>query len=163
MAFTKSLSLYLAIFLTGLSAGLFYAWAVSVIPGTKKLLDLTYLQTMQSINKEILNPAFFLSFYGSLLLLMISSVQQYGQGNTFWLVIAATITYLLGTFAVTAFGNVPLNDELGVLNLSELSETQLSDFRQYYEVRWNRLHFIRTLSAIGAFLLALAGSFTIKY
>jgi hypothetical protein len=38
--------MFSAIVLTGLSAGLFYAWAVSVIPGTKKVKDFTYLETM---------------------------------------------------------------------------------------------------------------------
>ena len=45
MDFTmKSLSLYAAVTLTGLSAGLFYAWAVSVIPGTQRVIDTTYLE-----------------------------------------------------------------------------------------------------------------------
>lgn len=152
----------MAIFLTGLSAGLFYGWAVSIIPGTKKVPDLTYLQTMQSINREILNPAFFLSFFGSLILLMVSSVQQYQQGLTFWLVFSATLTYLIGTFGVTAFGNVPLNNELDVLELSDLSGNRLSEFRNYYETYWNRLHQIRTCSAVVSFLLVLAASFITK-
>ena len=155
----KSISLFAAVVLTGLSAGLFYAWAVSVIPGTRKVMDLTYLETMQAINRAILNPAFFLIFLGSLLLLAISTLQQYPAGPAFWIMLAATLTYLVGTFGVTAFGNVPLNNALDALKLSSLSIDQLAEFRQHYELKWNRLHSIRTVFAVLSFLLSLLGAF----
>ncbi|MEL6657443.1 MAG: DUF1772 domain-containing protein [Bacteroidota bacterium] len=156
----KSLTLYGAITLTGLSAGLFYAWAVSVIPGTLKVTDSTYLQTMQAINRAILNPAFYLSFFGSLILLGLATAFQFRMGTPFWLLLAATALYLVGTFGVTAFGNVPLNDQLDVLNLAELSPDRLQAFRQDYEIKWNRLHMIRTICSVASFLLALLTAFT---
>ena len=73
----QSLSINVSIVLTGLSAGLFYAWSVSVIPGTQKIENLTYLNTMQSINREILNPWFFLIFFGSLITLLGSTYFTY--------------------------------------------------------------------------------------
>ncbi len=156
----KTITLITAITLTGLSAGLFYAWAVSVIPGTRKVMDITYLETMQSINRAILNPAFYLIFFGSLLLLIIASVQNFRTGTTFRLLLAATLTYLLGTFGVTAFGNVPLNDMLDVLKLEELSKSKIIEFRQVYEQKWNRLHMIRTVFSVLSFLLSLLSAFT---
>lgn len=156
----KSLTLFAAIVLTGLSAGLFYAWLVSVIPGTRKVVDTTYLESMQSINRAILNPAFFLVFFGSLLALAISTIQHFNSGIPFWWLLAATIAYLLGTFGVTVFGNVPLNDALDVLNLAELSETKIVDFRKSYEGKWNRLHLIRTVFAVLSFLFSLIVLFT---
>ena len=156
----KSITLFAAIILTGLSAGLFYAWSVSVIPGTRKVPDLTYLQTMQSINKAILNPAFFLIFFGSLLLLVVSTIQQYQDGITFWIILAASLIYFLGTFGVTAFGNVPLNDTLEVINLGDLTADQITEFRNNYELKWNRLHLIRTIFSVLSFLLSLIAAFT---
>lgn len=88
----KSFTLFTAIALTGLSAGLFYAWSVSVIPGTRKIPDPVYLETMQSINRAILNPAFFLIFFGSPLALGISTFQQVGGGWAFGLLLGATLT-----------------------------------------------------------------------
>ena len=73
----KSIILFGAVVLTGLSAGLFCAWSVSVIPGTKRVADLAYLETMQSINRAILNPVFFLIFFGSVVLLSISSIYHF--------------------------------------------------------------------------------------
>jgi uncharacterized membrane protein len=151
--------LFAAIILTGLSAGLFYAWQVSVIPGTRKVMDMTYLQSMQSINKEILNPAFFLIFIGSPLALAISTIQHYNNGVTFWILLAASAIYALGTFAVTAFGNVPLNDSLDALDLAELGEAATAKFRTSYESKWNRLHLIRTVFSVLSFMCSLAAVF----
>lgn len=159
MDFTfKTLVFFSAVTLTGLSAGFFFAWSVSVIPGTLKVSDLTYLETMQSINRAILNPAFFLIFFGSLILLGITSVTEFHSNRlVFGLVLGSAITYFGGTFGVTALGNVPLNNELDVLELAKMSAEQVESFREYYEVRWNRLHGIRTAFAVIAFLAALLG------
>ncbi|WKK67060.1 DUF1772 domain-containing protein [Lutimonas zeaxanthinifaciens] len=55
----------------------------------------------------------------------------------FWFLAASAVIYLIGTFGVTAFGNVPLNNELEALHLKELSITELKSFRNYYESLWN--------------------------
>ncbi len=157
----KSITLFTTVLLTGLSAGFFYAWAVSVIPGTRKVVDLIYLETMQSINRAILNPAFFLIFFGSIIFLSISSIYEFHSNKvTFWLLLAASITYMLGTFGVTVFGNVPLNNALDVIEISSLSMDQLTKFRNDYELRWNRLHMIRTVFAVLSFLLSLLAVFS---
>lgn len=154
----KSLVLFSALILTGLSAGFFYAWQVSVIPGTLKVSDQVYLQTMQSINKEILNPAFFLIFFGSFILLSVGSIYEFNANKTaFWFMLLTAICYLLGTLGVTLFGNVPLNDQLEALNLKSLSDAQFAEFRIRFEGKWNRLHLLRTVFSILSFiLLALA-------
>jgi len=110
---------------------------------------------MQSINKWILNPLFFLGFFGSLITLIATSVMYYGNGTTFWLILAATLVYLIGTFFVTSAGNVPLNNKLEALNLSQLSALQLTEFRAMYEPKWNVLHAIRTIFSVLSFILIL--------
>ena len=150
----KSITLYGAVVLTGLSAGLFFAWSVSVIPGTRKVADLTYLETMQSINRAIFNPAFFLIFFGSIIFLSISSIYEFHTNKwVFGLMLASSITYLIGTVGVTGLGNVPLNDQLDVLKISETSLEKMAAFREYYETNWNRLHLVRTAFAVLSFLI----------
>lgn len=156
----KSLTLFSAIVLTGLSAGLFYAWSVSVIPGTKRVSDLTYLETMQSINRAILNPAFYLIFFGSLVALAASTVQNFSSQLTFGFLLAATLLYLIGTFGVTAWGNVPLNNGLDVLEWAELGAEEIAETRRQYEGPWNRLHLIRTVCAVLSFIFSLLGVWT---
>ena len=156
----KNLILYIATVLTGLSAGLFYAWAVSVIPGTKRVADPVYLETMQQINRAILNPAFYLIFFGSLILLIFSAILHFKVSDlSSWQIIAATILYL-GAFLVTAAGNVPLNNALDVINLNEYSVVDSAKFRDAYESKWNRLHSIRTMLSALSFLSVLLAAFT---
>ncbi len=156
----KSFILFGTAILTGLSAGLFYAWSVSVIPGTQKLGDSIYLETMQSINRAILNPSFFLIFFGSVLFLSIASIYQFHTSKiTFWLMLTASIFYLVGTVGVTALGNVPLNDQLELLKLSEINSDKIAPFRKFYETKWNRLHLIRTVFAVISFVLAVLSLF----
>ena len=157
----KNTSLFAAILLTGLSAGLFYAWEVSVIPGTKLISDRSYLETMQSINRAILNPWFYVIFFGSLLLLLTSTFLQYkvAVDLTFWLILGAAVTYLIGTFGVTLFGNVPLNEALDAVNLSGLTEELIEQQRKTYEGRWNQLHTIRTVFSVVAFIAILLSTF----
>lgn len=160
----QNISLNVALVLTGLSAGLFFAWSVSVIPGTQKVDSLSYLETMQSINREIINPAFFLVFFGSIAALSYSTYSIYGQGtNGFWILVAATLTYLLGTIGVTGMGNIPLNNELELLNLAKLSTKEITEFREYYELRWNKFHTYRMLFSVLSFLMTvIALNFQLK-
>ena len=51
---------------TGLMAGLYYAYAISVMLGLSRTDDRTFLSAMQQINVAILNPWFFVSFLGAL-------------------------------------------------------------------------------------------------
>ena len=154
----NSTKLLLLLF-TGLSAGLFLAWQISVIPGTKKVSDQVYLETMQHINREILNPIFFVVFLAPIVLSILQGYQHYTTGTdlVFWLIITASIIYIIGTFGVTGLGNVPLNDMLEVTDLSKISPSELELLRIQYEPKWNLYHLIRTICAVlsfGSLLLA---------
>lgn len=153
----KGTILITALFITGLSAGFFYAWGVSVIPGLKRISHKTYLETMQSINRAILNPAFFSVFFGALFFMLWSSYLQFRAQTdlSFWLVLGATVSYFIGTIGVTGLGNVPLNEALDVIELAALTPEDLKRTRISYETNWNQLHWIRTGFALLSFLLLL--------
>lgn len=158
----KTSIFFITVLLNALSVGFFFAWSVSVILGTKKVGNLTYLETMQSINKEILNPVFFIVFFGSLITLILNAALQNNNKLMFWLLLTSAIIYLIGTFGVTAFGNVPLNNELDALDIKALNITELKNFRDYYESNWNQYHNIRTLSNMISFILLLISIFIQK-
>lgn len=151
--------LYVAIFLSGLSAGFFYSWLVTVIPGTKKVPDISYLQTMKSINKEILNPYFFIIFFGTFLLLIICTYMHWESKVVSSLLVASTVFYA-GVIGVTILGNIPLNDQLEATDISVLDKTSLTEFRSKFEIPWNLFHLLRTLFALLTFFLTLATLFT---
>lgn len=148
--------LALAVALTALSAGLFYAYSCSVNPGLGRLPDDQYLAAMQSINRAILNPVFFLSFIGTLILLPLAAWLNYqGASQRFIMLAAAAVVHAVGTFCVTIFGNVPLNNVLDALDLSTASPEKMKEIRQAFEISWGRLHQVRTLANLGALILAI--------
>ncbi|MCS3869633.1 putative membrane protein [Chryseobacterium ginsenosidimutans] len=141
--------------LTALIAGLFYAYSCSVVLGLGKLSDTEYLKSMQSINREILNPVFFMSFMGTAFLLPISTFIYRGQHPVFLLLLLATLAYLLGVFAVTMFGNVPLNDQLDKFDMANSTAQKIKEMRDTFENRWNFLNNIRTIFSVITIVLTV--------
>jgi uncharacterized membrane protein len=154
---TQTVFQILSVLLTGLIAGLFYGYDCSIIKGLGNLPDKEYLGAFQSINRAILNPYFFLSFIGSILVLLITCWLVFKTGNrsTFYFVLAATLVYLLGAFIVTMAANVPLNNQLDKLNLAAEPAEAIRAFREKFEAGWNKWHHIRTYASILAFLFAI--------
>jgi uncharacterized membrane protein len=153
----STLILILAALTAALTAGLFFAWATSVVPGLGKLDDAGYLSAMQSINREIQNPLFFSCFIGAALLLPIAAFLSYSSppGTRFWLLVAASVVYIIGVFGVTIAGNVPLNDMLDALDLKAADAFQLAAARETFEAKWNGLNLVRTWMAVVALVLVL--------
>ena len=135
---------------TALVAGLLYGYSCSVNPALSSLTDYEYLKAMQQINSAILNPWFFMTFTGSLLLLPVSVWMQARSGDTtgFYFQLAATLLYLAGVFGVTIFGNVPLNQQLANTDLQSSSAQIMHEMRRSFEVPWGRFHQLRTWASI---------------
>lgn len=152
------ISLLIAGFLNALIAGLFYAYSCSVNLGLGRLPDTEYLRAMQNINRAILNPWFFASFMGSLVMMPLCTWLFYkNQGGTasFYLLLAASIIYTIGVFGVTAFGNVPLNESLDRFEIDAATLQEIKARRMGFEIPWNRLHVIRTIANLLSLLLLL--------
>jgi len=147
----------LATFLTGLVAGLFYAYQCSVIGGLGKVDDKAYLMAFQYINKAILNTWFFLSFIGCMLLLTIAVLlsKSSGMQSDFYFLLVAAFVYVSGVFGVTVFCNVPLNNALENFDIHSASNGEMYKFRKFFEPSWNRYNLIRTIASTLSFLLCL--------
>ena len=160
----QNTSLFLAILLSGLLAGLFYGYACSVNAGLGILTDLEYVRAMQAINKVILNPVFFLSFFGALIILPVASWVNYSPppDKRYYLLLTATAIYIVGVFGITVFGNVPLNESLAKFNVESASVQEIVYQREKFESAWNRLHLIRTVASILSFALTIASGIKIK-
>ena len=155
---------FTTVLLTGLLAGLFYGYDCSVTKGLGNLSDIAYLQSFQSINKAIQNPYFFLSFMGSLLMLPVACWLSYNSRNlvSFYLLLLATLIYSIGTFGVTIFCNVPLNEQLANFTIPTSSETEISEMRKAFEKPWNAYHKIRTVGSIVVFGLTIVSTMKSK-
>ncbi len=144
---------------TGIMSGIFFTWTNAVTPGIGKLTDSGYLNALQSMNRVILNPAFFLIFWGAVLLIPTAAAFNYSSDSdtVFWLLISAATIYWLGSFFVTFLGNIPLNNLLDKTNLEEISLIDANNLRKSIETRWNSFNLIRTItSAISSTLLIIS-------
>lgn len=145
---------------TGLMSGLLYGWSVSVIPGTRRVSAANYVDTMQHINRAIINPAFVVPFMGIPLVLGGAAYLQFRAGDhrRGWLLAGATTTYLVGVLGVTIGRNVPLNDALDAFDLRGSTGDAIEGRRTSYESPWNRWHHLRTAASVGSFALAAAAA-----
>lgn len=142
---------------TALIAGLFFSYSCSVVLGLKSLPDEEYISAMQSINKAILNPVFFMVFFGTLLLLPFSTWLNYSQpaSKSFWLLLSASILYGVAVFGTTVTGNIPLNNTLDKFKILNATKEAISAQRTIFEGRWNYLNNIRTIASILTLILVI--------
>ena len=158
----QNVLLFLSVLLSALITGLLYGYACSVNPGLSKLTDSEYLKAMQSINKEILNPYFFVSFAGTLFILPIATwySKSHASPTSFYLLMAASVIYIAGVIGVTALGNIPLNNGLAKFNILTADTISLTQQRAAFESGWNKFHLVRTMFSILTTALAIAASIT---
>lgn len=139
------LSAALALVLTGGIAGVFYAYSVSVMPALNALDPETAARAMRSLNRAILNRAFFATFLGAPAAAVVTGTLLVWRGEVAGagLSLLAAATYALGAFLPTVAINVPLNQALdgGGLVWSRFSP------------RWTRWNTVRAVSSAGALVL----------
>lgn len=113
------------------------------------------VNAMNAINVTVITPSFLTVFMGTTLLcvaLAIWSLTSLGDPRA-WLVLAASLIFLVGCFGVTMMFNVPLNDRLAAVSGAEVEDL----WRTYLAVwtRWNTVRTIAPLVSLGLFVLAL--------
>jgi uncharacterized membrane protein len=154
----RALTLAGATFTTGLVAGVFYAYAVSVNLGLAAQPNASFVATMQAINERIENPLFFASFFGAVLFLLAALAAHFPRPRSgrFWLFTLACALYIGGGFLLTVFVNVPLNEELARV-AANASPGELAGARAAYEGPWNFWNGVRAVLSSLAFV-ALVGA-----
>ncbi|MER6778614.1 MULTISPECIES: anthrone oxygenase family protein [unclassified Streptomyces] len=130
---------------TGLMAGLFFAFDVSVMPALRRSDDRTLIQVMQRVNVAIVNGLFMTAFLGSLLLTALALVLHLasGAGSAAPPLIAALVAYAL-QLGVTGRINIPLNNALDAAGPVERIADPAA-VRQAFEARWVAANRWRTL------------------
>jgi uncharacterized membrane protein len=149
----KDLTLTCAVLTTGLMAGVFYAYAVSVNLGLAEQPDASYVATMNEINEKIQNPLFFPGFLGAVafpLAALVAHLPDRRSGR-FRLILLSCLLYVGGSFLVTALANVPLNEELALVG-TDAPADELARARVAYEGPWNFWNGVRGLFSAAAFV-----------
>jgi uncharacterized membrane protein len=140
---------FIAILGSGLIAGVFYAFSTFIMKALARVAPSEGIAAMQSINVVVINPMFLGVFMGMVLVcitLIILSILRWNRpGSGF--IIAGCVLYLVGTFLVTMFGNVPLNDALAKVSAGD--PAAVANWSNYVR-RWTLWNHVRTAAAISA-------------
>ena len=140
---------------SGLVAGLFFAFSVSVMTALDRLPPREGMAAMQYINVAILNPWFFAVFFGTALaciaLAVFSLSDWSGPGAAYLL--AGGALYLVGSILVTMAFNVPLNNALAAAKPDEGAQL----WNRYLSTwtAWNHVRTAASLLASASFIMAL--------
>ena len=144
-----------------LMAGVFFAFSAFVLRGLALLPPERGIAAMQSVNAAALTPLFLAAFVGTAVLCALSggaSALLAGGQPQRWLPVAGALLYLLGTFLVTAAGNVPLNNALASLDPDRPdSAAEWSRYRALWSA-WNHVRTVTSLAATACFAFALGPS-----
>ncbi|MEU8706350.1 DUF1772 domain-containing protein [Streptomyces sp. NPDC048565] len=141
-----------------LMAGLFCAFSYAVMPGLSRGDDRAFVQSMQHINRAIINGWFLTPFLLPLPLLVLAAVlaaKGHSPGALPWII--AALALYLAAFLVTGTQNVPLNDTLDKVPLDSAAD-RLRDAREAFEARWTTWNTVRAAlhtASLGALLWAL--------
>jgi uncharacterized membrane protein len=133
----------------GLMAGLLFAFSNFVMRALLQQPPESGVRTMQAINALIQNPVFFALFFGTTLataFLAVTAALRLSQTGAF-VVLLGSLLFLIGTFGVTVFVNVPLNNALAG---HHPGTAEAAEFWPNYVAEWLRWNHVRTVSSVAA-------------
>lgn len=147
----RTVALLVAAVTTGLVAGLFYAYACSVMPGLGRADDRTFVVAMRRINVAILNGWFALCFVGAPLACGVAAALHLGDDGRAvlpWTVVAFALYMVV--LSVTFRVNVPLNNALEAAGETD-RVAELTAVRERFEARWVRWNTVRAVASTASF------------
>jgi uncharacterized membrane protein len=139
---------------SGLIGGVFFAFSVFVMKALGRLPAGQGVAAMQAINVAVLNPVFFLAFFGTGALSVLLGAAALFAGDAAWAA-SGSLLYLAGSIGVTLLGNVPLNEALA---RHPAESPEAAEVWQDYLARWTFWNHLRTAAATAAaacFIMAL--------
>jgi uncharacterized membrane protein len=143
---------------SALVAGLFFAFSNFVMAALGRLAPPQGIAAMQSINITVINPVFFVLFFGTALAaaaLAILSLANFSDPRALKAVQGAAL-YLFGVIGVTMFANVPLNNALAAV---DPGSAQGAEVWTRYLANWTFWNHVRCVaSAAAAVLFASAAA-----
>jgi len=134
--------------LLALGGGTFWSFSTGVMPGLGRTDDDTFVSSMRSINRAVVNPLFLLPIFLPPIPLVWAGLIDLDAPRG-WMLVAAGAVFFGGVIVVTVGGNVPLNNAL------DGSTSSSTAARAAFERRWNVLNGVRSLTSVAAIVLAV--------
>ena len=139
-------ALALAGFAAALLAGVFLTFSDFVMRALAAASPTAGGEAMQQINRKVYRSLFMILFLGSVpvaIVILFVAVSS-APGARVWM-IGGALSYLLGVFAITGLGNVPMNNRLDRLDHKGVDG---QNYWRGYSVRWTRLNHVRSVFAV---------------
>lgn len=141
---------------SALIGGVFFAFSSFVMKALARVPSSEGIAAMQSINVVVINPSFLGAFMGTAAL----SLGLSGFALIYWnhpsaiFFLGGAVFYITGTFLVTLFCNVPLNNQLAAITATDPNARDIWD---HYLDRWTMWNHVRLVAAMVAALLFVVG------
>ncbi|WP_299867928.1 anthrone oxygenase family protein [uncultured Hoeflea sp.] len=137
--------------------GIFLAFSDFIMRAFNLVKNQAGIESMQVLNVEILRSVFIVLFMGlaavSVIIIAYAGFAM-ENGTPRLMLMLAGGSYVVGVFAVTAIGNVPLNNRLAALQPA--SAAALEFWNEVYMTRWVTLNSVRTAACFIASGLVLS-------
>jgi len=142
---------------SALMGGIFFGFSSFIMPSLGRIPPEEAIRAMQRINIDVFHWSFMGLFFGIPIACVAIGAQAIlnwdAPGATFCL--AGSVAYILGTFLVTAAGNVPLNNALAKVDPDTADAAQAWTRYTVPWTRWNHVRTVACIAAAAAFIAAL--------
>jgi uncharacterized membrane protein len=154
----RAVTLVLGTVSVGLTAGVYFGWAVSIMPGLARVDDRTFVAAFQAMDKAIVRAPFLSVFLGSLVLTALAALLHLGAEHRDGLpwATAAFVLYLL-TLITTGRFNIPRNNALQEAGAPDEIDAAAARDR-FDEATWVRWHAVRTALCVASFVCMIVAS-----
>lgn len=151
----RHLMFVLALLVSALSAGFFYAFSTTVMPGLGEAGASAAIQAMQGINNVVRSPLFAAVFFGTLVLALLAALaaRSAGHRGASRLAFLGAVVHAAAVIGVTLQVNVPLNETLATVTTGDASAAATW---AHFAEPWSLWNHVRTLGAIVTFLCLVA-------
>ena len=142
----------------GVVGGIFFAFSTFVMAALARIPAEQGIAAMNAINVTVLNPLFFLAFFGTgaVCLALVAGAWFSPDAASGRLILIASLVYLVGCIGVTMAFNVPLNNALAAVDpaASAAAPVWVQYLRDW--TFWNHVRTIACVVAAGLFTAAIA-------
>lgn len=141
---------------SGLLSGLFFVFSNFAMRAFQEIEPAAGIRAMQQINITIINPLFMIVFMGAPLVSTYLVILAWSGAlgvSGFWFILGGQI-HIIGSFIVTVIFNVPLNNQLAVVDPD--SQTGREMWKEYH-AKWVPWNHVRTLSSVLSLIFFAVG------
>ena len=150
--FMQGIQLYLvsgAAIASVLVGGVFYAFSSFVMAALQRLESKGGMTTMQAISITAVQPGLMVLFFGTTLAhiaVALTAISNWENSVSSWLLVGS-LSFVFGTFALTAFYHVPRNNALADTAIDDLDAPHVW---HRYLVEWTRGNHLRAATSMVA-------------